>query len=94
MFDFILQQCLVCDKEEPNFQINDHVGFPDLTPCNGSLAQNLTNWQVVEEETHSDHKYITYDLNFNNDSYHRIIDSHTTRETWCIPESNKTDSKN
>ncbi|GBN15429.1 hypothetical protein AVEN_258720-1 [Araneus ventricosus] len=42
----------------PTFQRNSSVGWPDLTLCSQSLIDSSINWEVLEEISLSDHRYI------------------------------------
>ncbi|GBL99720.1 hypothetical protein AVEN_249756-1 [Araneus ventricosus] len=61
ILDFILANNLnVINKPDdlPTFQRSNSVGWPDLTLCFQSLIYSSINWEVLEEISLSDHRYI------------------------------------
>ncbi|GBM30727.1 hypothetical protein AVEN_259587-1 [Araneus ventricosus] len=46
----------------PTFQSTIHVGFPDLTLLSIPIINYMKNWGVLDMESHSDHKYIYFNL--------------------------------
>ncbi|GBM08829.1 hypothetical protein AVEN_57390-1 [Araneus ventricosus] len=61
ILDFILANNLnIINKPDalPAFQRNISVGWPDLTLCSQSLIDSSINWEVLEEISLSDHRYI------------------------------------
>ncbi|GBN47284.1 hypothetical protein AVEN_254553-1 [Araneus ventricosus] len=42
----------------PPFQRNNSVGWPDLTLCSQSLIDSSINWEILEEISLIDHRYI------------------------------------
>ncbi|GBN13675.1 hypothetical protein AVEN_140050-1 [Araneus ventricosus] len=61
ILDFILANNLnIINKPDalPTFQRNNSVGWPDLTLCSQSLIDSSINWEVLEEISLSDHRYI------------------------------------
>ncbi|GBL83728.1 Retrovirus-related Pol polyprotein from type-1 retrotransposable element R1 [Araneus ventricosus] len=67
--EFIASNCLqVCNIADygPTFINSNISGFPDLTLINTSISNFLKNWGVLDMESHSDHKYIYFQLNTDN----------------------------
>ncbi|GBM71860.1 hypothetical protein AVEN_229358-1 [Araneus ventricosus] len=61
ILDFILANNLnIINKPDalPTFQRNNSVGWTDLTLCSQSLINSSINWEVLEEISLSDHRYI------------------------------------
>ncbi|GBO44422.1 hypothetical protein AVEN_149978-1 [Araneus ventricosus] len=61
ILDFILANNLnIINKPNalPTFQRNNSVGWPDLTLCSQSLIESSINWEILEEISLSDHRYI------------------------------------
>ncbi|GBM16989.1 hypothetical protein AVEN_133269-1 [Araneus ventricosus] len=61
ILDFILANNLnIINKPDalPTFKRNNSVGWPDLTLCSQSLIDSSINWDVLEEISLSDHRYI------------------------------------
>ncbi|GBM45300.1 hypothetical protein AVEN_69170-1 [Araneus ventricosus] len=61
ILDFILANNLnIINKPDalPTFQRNNSVGWPDLTLCSQSLIDSSINWEVLEEISLSNHRYI------------------------------------
>ncbi|GBM50240.1 hypothetical protein AVEN_134803-1 [Araneus ventricosus] len=61
ILDFILANNLnIINKPDalPSFQRNNSVGWPDLPLCSQSLIDSSINWEVLEEISLSDHRYI------------------------------------
>ncbi|GBM73602.1 hypothetical protein AVEN_140233-1 [Araneus ventricosus] len=58
----------VCNISEygPTFQSTINVGFPDLTLISSSIANYVKNWGVLDTETHSDHKFIYFNIEIDN----------------------------
>ncbi|GBN77615.1 Retrovirus-related Pol polyprotein from type-2 retrotransposable element R2DM [Araneus ventricosus] len=54
----------ICNISEygPTFQSTIHVGFPDLTLLSIPIINYMKNWGVLDMESHSDHKYIYFNL--------------------------------
>ncbi|GBM40813.1 hypothetical protein AVEN_137319-1 [Araneus ventricosus] len=54
----------ICNISEygPTFQSTIHVGFPDLTLLSIPIINYMKNWGVLYMESHSDHKYIYFNL--------------------------------
>ncbi|XP_055950836.1 uncharacterized protein LOC129984909 [Argiope bruennichi] len=42
----------------PTFQRNNSIGWPDLTLCSQSIIDSSINWEVLEDISLSDHRYI------------------------------------
>lgn len=69
VFDFIIQYNLfICNKgSTPTFHFppgDDFVGWSDvidITLSNNSLNYPISNWRVNQEDSFSDHKYITFE---------------------------------
>ncbi|GBL94762.1 hypothetical protein AVEN_244745-1 [Araneus ventricosus] len=59
--DFLLAQQLYLLNETnspPTFEHRDRKGWPDLSFIKGTDFANSCTWKVLEDYTHSDHKYI------------------------------------
>ena len=53
----------------------------DLTLCSDDLATDISNWEVWQEESHSDHRYIRFDIG---GVQERPIFRRNVRQTdWC-----------
>ncbi|GBM24532.1 Retrovirus-related Pol polyprotein from type-1 retrotransposable element R1, partial [Araneus ventricosus] len=46
----------------PTFVSPINVGFPDLTLISSTIYNHLKNWGILDMETHSDHKYIYFNI--------------------------------
>lgn len=59
-------------KAPPTWEgFNNKIGWPDITFATDGLAPKIQGWKVLEEESLSDHKYITFNLNIENNTYAR-----------------------
>ncbi|KAF8791598.1 putative 115 kDa protein in type-1 like protein [Argiope bruennichi] len=61
VLDFILANNLyILNKSDapPTFQRNNSIGWPDLTLCSQSIIDYSINWEVLEDISLSDHRYI------------------------------------
>lgn len=64
--DFLASTNLIVLNEENaphTFQQNYSVGWPDLTITNSKLISETSSWEVLEDNSLSDHKYIKIILN-------------------------------
>lgn len=51
--------------QPPSYFSVHGTGYPDLTIASPDIANKITNWEVSEEESLSDHRYITFALDYN-----------------------------
>ncbi|KAF8777628.1 Delta and Notch-like epidermal growth [Argiope bruennichi] len=61
VLDFILANNLyILNKSDapPTFQRNNSIGWPDLTLCSQSIIDSSINWEVLDDISLSDHRYI------------------------------------
>ncbi|GBM54895.1 Retrovirus-related Pol polyprotein from type-1 retrotransposable element R1 [Araneus ventricosus] len=63
--EFVVSNSLhVCNITDygPTFVNPINSGFPDLTLINTSISNFIKNWGVLDTESHSDHKYIYFQI--------------------------------
>lgn len=54
---------IVCNQgDRPTWQQENSESFIDVTMVSANLAARVTNWQVLEEYSHSDHNYIAFTI--------------------------------
>ena len=56
---------------EPTFENSNGSSVIDLTCVTSSIANKIEDWEVSDEESLSDHKYITYSINCRTNINHR-----------------------
>ncbi|XP_054708474.1 uncharacterized protein LOC129218271 [Uloborus diversus] len=68
------------DNKIPTFLSYDETreGFPDLTCCSPNLLQDISNWDILPDDSQSDHRYIRtrFDFNLLTSPYNRFKTSH------------------
>ncbi|GBM73337.1 Retrovirus-related Pol polyprotein from type-1 retrotransposable element R1 [Araneus ventricosus] len=66
VLDFIMGYnlfiCNTSDAPPTHHNYNGSQGWPDLTICSHSLINSITNWEVLDKITNSDHAYIEITL--------------------------------
>ncbi|GBM97323.1 hypothetical protein AVEN_27082-1 [Araneus ventricosus] len=65
MSEFVVSNCLhICNVPDygPTFVNPINSGFPDLTLISTSISNFVKNWGVLDMESHSDHKYIYFQI--------------------------------
>ncbi|KAI5703571.1 hypothetical protein M8J75_013476 [Diaphorina citri] len=76
--------CLLNQGDTPTFVRNNQTSFIDITLCSISVVRNITDWKVQEEEeSGSDHCYITF--KFIPESNQEHIEDYSTRR-WKISQ--------
>lgn len=53
---------LINEGSAPTWQDRDSSSIIDLTLATTNLQRNIGKWKVIDEETHSDHNMITFDI--------------------------------
>lgn len=48
--------------KKPTFEVQGYSSILDLTMATANIGKAISNWEVSDKETLSDHNYITYDL--------------------------------
>lgn len=78
MTDFMLQHSLFLVNPPgapPSFHTvrgtKELKGWPDLTMSTIKLKDSITNWEISDDESLSDHRYIKFQIDYNNEDYHR-----------------------
>jgi hypothetical protein len=61
---FELDLIILNNSNVPTFWRTNGESFIDVTIASQSIANFVYNWRVADEETLSDHNYITFELNF------------------------------
>nr|CAI5862958.1 unnamed protein product [Callosobruchus analis] len=76
---------VVYNKENsPTFVRGDSVSFIDITCSTQKVATQIHNWQILEEETLSDHKFIYFEIAYKKlDSKRRRIKPKHTMSGKC-----------
>ena len=64
--------------KSPTFRRGDYGSIIDITFASTSVADAITNWEVLEDETLSDHEYIIMEMNIS----HNRSSKNTTRSRW------------
>lgn len=59
------------DSERTTFQSSRGSSNIDLTIANNSMIAAIKDWQILEEESCSDHNIIKYNMNFNPDTWNK-----------------------
>lgn len=76
---------VVNEGSAPTFVRRDQQSHLDLTLCTENMSNKIKNWKVMDEESLSDHKYIS----FNIELCHRQTDTRTVKQRkWRINEKN------
>ena len=77
----------VCNEgATPTFERGTSASILDLTFVTNDTLNNITNWKVEEEETLSDHKYITFELQ----ASPLLEAARTPRQTKWLMDASKT----
>ena len=64
LFDFIISNNLAISNrgEEPTFITTNRREVLDITLVSESISNTIRDWKVLEECSHSDHRYITFNI--------------------------------
>lgn len=87
MEEWIAQNDMVLlnNHDKPTFQSENYGSILDLTLCTSDLVPFVTQWDVLEEESLSDHNYIFFELVFQTP----ITSSRAQKSGWQIRKLNK-----
>lgn len=77
--------CLLNEGDTPTFVSKDKQSIPDITLCSESIVRSMNNWSVeTEEETGSDHRYITFSYSQQLEDTNRDKDNQRPSTRWRI----------
>lgn len=75
---------LLNEGNTPTFVRRDRTSIPDISLCSENIVQNISGWKVeAEEESNSDHRYITFYYTLGNVP-EEVITTENTPSRWKI----------